>query len=301
MLIGGVGKFEFRNPNSATNLSPFLDTISQEIVQVGSVVDFLSGDVLVVFHSVEGNLVVLLNDITRAWISVARLSGRANIDHKFLVLDGEDVLGLVGGDKLEALQKNARDMGVPLKTTLGDESKELFHFLLVVNVFWKDVLVDRVACRAMNVEPGIVAMDPGQCAQKIPTPIDLAPVARGIFQLIASPKDGPFRPTVKTFGIKHGPLVVITQEANFAFFDHQVETFARIGAISDDVTHAIDFVDVLVGNVRKHLLERFEIAMNVADNCASHRTVTYQPGNTKGKHASGAPTHFAGRQSNPSV
>jgi len=170
-----IPQFEFR-----IQLPSFLDAVSEEVVEVGRVIDFLCRDVGVVFHAVEGYLIVFLHDVAGSWISIARLSYRTHVDHEFLVPDRKNMIGLIGRDKFETLQKDSRHMGVALEATLGHESKEFFHFLLVVDIFGKDVFVDWVAWRAMNEKPRIVAMHTGQGAQKIPTPVDLIAASCGV-------------------------------------------------------------------------------------------------------------------------
>src|SRR5690606_13619393 len=65
-------------------------------------------------------------------------------------------------------------------------------------------------------------------------------------------------------------LVVIAQERHLAVFDHQVEAFARVGSVPDDVPQTKDVFDPLAADVGKYGLERFEIAVNVADNGSFH-------------------------------
>ena len=55
--------------------------------------------------------------------------------------------------------------------------------------------------------------------------------------------------------------------------DHQVEALARVGAVADDVAQAKHFVDALIGDVRQHGLQGFEVAVDVADDRALHRRV----------------------------
>ena len=46
---------------------------------------------------------------------------------------------------------------------------------------------------------------------------------------------------------------------------HQVDALARIGPVADDVAQAIDLGDALLPDIRQHGLERFEVAVDVAD------------------------------------
>ena len=48
--------------------------------------------------------------------------------------------------------------------------------------------------------------------------------------------------------------------------NHKVEAFARVGAVADDVAQAENLFDALTAGIGKNSLERFQIAVNVADN-----------------------------------
>jgi hypothetical protein len=64
-------------------------------------------------------------------------------------------------------------------------------------------------------------------------------------------------------------LVVVSQQAEIAVHD-QINALAGIGTVADNVTKAKDLGDSLRLDVGKHRLERFEIAVDVADECALH-------------------------------
>ena len=95
--------------------------------------------------------------------------------------------------------------------------------------------------------------------------IDAAVAAR-LLQLVARPKDGPLGARVESFGIEQRPLVVIAQQADAARLDHQIEAFTRVGPVTDNVAQAEDFFDALRADVGEHGLERFQVAVNIADN-----------------------------------
>ena len=94
---------------------------------------------------------------------------------------------------------------------------------------------------------------------------------RGVLELLAGPEDRPLGAGVEALGVEHGALVVVAQEADAQFLDHQVEALARVGPVADDVAQAEDFVDALAGDVGKHCLECFQVAVDVADDRPLHR------------------------------
>ena len=116
-------------------------------------------------------------------------------------------------------------------------------------------------------------MDPRHRAEKIPAAIDLIAIAGGVLQLLAGPKDRPLGAAVEPFRVEHGALIVVTQQSDAALSDHQVEALAGVGTVADDVAQAVDFVDPLIGDMRHHGLQGFEVAVDVADDRALHRNV----------------------------
>jgi hypothetical protein len=57
---------------------------------------------------------------------------------------------------------------------------------------------------------------------------------------------------------------VVAQEHDFALA-HQINTLARVGAVTDDVAQAINLGDIVGRDIRQDCLEGFEIAVDIAD------------------------------------
>ena len=68
---------------------------------------------------------------------------------------------------------------------------------------------------------------------------------------------------------------MIAKEDRFAMVHDMIQTFARIGTVAYDIPQAKYLVDVLIGNMRKHGLKCFEIAMNITDDRAFHGQVDF--------------------------
>ena len=159
----------------------------------------------------------------------------------------------------------------PWKQWCSIKREDLFHLPLVVDVFGKDIFVERIAGRAVYEQKAILAPVARQLAQKIPAARILGRSAERLFQLLARPEDGPLGARVESFGIEQGSLVVVAQHANVALH-HQVDAFAGIGPIADDVAQAVDFGDPLLPDIGQHRLESFEVAVNVADQGTLHES-----------------------------
>src|SRR5262249_35650004 len=133
------------------------------------------------------------------------------------------------------------------------------------NVFGKDVLVEWIASGAVNEKISVLAVATGPLGEELPAAFaDLLGFAGG-FQLIARPKNGTLGWWIEAVGIEHGALIVITEQDDLAFHD-QIDTFARIRAVADHVTEAVNLADILFFNVFEDCLKRLKVAVNVADN-----------------------------------
>ena len=51
---------------------------------------------------------------------------------------------------------------------------------------------------------------------------------------------------------------------------HAIDALARIGTVADDVAQAVDLLDAAGLRIGQHGLERFEVAVDVADNGPFH-------------------------------
>ena len=58
---------------------------------------------------------------------------------------------------------------------------------------------------------------------------------------------------------------MIAEQADPRLLDHQVEAFARVRAVADDVAQAENLFHALPAHVGQHRLERFQVAVNIAD------------------------------------
>ena len=65
---------------------------------------------------------------------------------------------------------------------------------------------------------------------------------------------------------------MVAHQDRLAVLHHQVEALPRIGPIADHVAQAEDLLDAALADVRQHDRERFEVPVNVADDC-KHRSI----------------------------
>ena len=75
----------------------------------------------------------------------------------------------------------------------------------------------------------------------------------------------PYGRWIEPFGVKHRPLVVIAQQADFALRD-QIHALAGIRPIAHDISETVDVLDGLLRDVLEDRLEGLEVAMDIADD-----------------------------------
>src|SRR6478735_2079324 len=109
-----------------------------------------------------------------------------------------------------------------------------------------------------------------QLAEELPALSIVRWIAARTFQLLARPKNRPLSAGVETFRIEQSALVVIAEDAHLALH-HQIDALARVRSVPDDVAQAEDFGDSLGADVGQHGLERFEVAVDVANESSLHR------------------------------
>ncbi len=84
-----------------------------------------------------------------------------------------------------------------------------------------------------------------------------------VFQLAAGPKDRLFGGGIEAFGIEQRAAVMVAEHTEREFH-HDVQTFAGLGSVPDDIAQADDAIDLLRLNVRQHGLERSQVTVNIA-------------------------------------
>jgi hypothetical protein len=109
-------------------------------------------------------------------------------------------------------------------------------------------------------------MRAGQGPQKIPAAVNCCPIAVRVFQLIARPEDGSLGARVETFGVEQRTLVVVAQQANAGRFDDQVQTLTWVRTVANDIAQAKNLFYALLARIGKDRPERFQVAVNIADD-----------------------------------
>lgn len=268
-------------PTSAIERVPLpslLDAVTQEVVEIGDIVDLVGRDGRVVIDTAKCELLVFLNNVARAGVAIARLANRTHVAHKLLIFVAVGVAELIGRDEVAAFGKHAGHVRVALKASVLDQPKKFLHLLLVVDIFGKDVFIDGIAGRAVDAEPPAIAIGAGQGTEEIPAAVYGLTIATSVFELVAGPEDGPFGTGIEPFGIKQSALVVVTQQADARFLDDEVEALTRVGAVADDISQTEDFGCALVADIGQHCLERFQVAVNITDDCPFQFTAHFGKG-----------------------
>src|SRR5205807_8933569 len=109
----------------------------------------------------------------------------------------ESVVDLVETVKLHPVGENAGVMGVTVKAMPLEEGEEDVHLALVVDVLGKDVDLERVARRAVDVEEILFLVFERPFAEELPAPLGGLAAADGGFELLACPEGGLFGGRVK--------------------------------------------------------------------------------------------------------
>ena len=153
-----------------------------------------------------------------------------------------------------------------LKAIAIDQGEDAFHLALVVDVFGKNVLVERVAGRSVDEEVAVFAEAARPIGEELPAAFARGLVLRSAFELFARPENRPLRRRVKSLGVEHGALVVIAQQHHLALHD-EIDALARIGAIADHVSETIDLGYRVLFDVFEDRLKSLKVAMDIADDC----------------------------------
>ena len=151
-------------------------------------------------------------------------------------------------------------MGVAVKTELG---------VLVIKARGGIELVEDVAPFVRGIEGGV---DDGEIAHLADHFEVAEPLLVGFGKLVAGPVDGLFGEWVEADEVVHdrGLLVVVSLDHGAVELAHDVEAFAGVGVVADDVAEADVVGDLVLFGVGEDGLEGLEIGVDVSEDGESH-------------------------------
>src|SRR5947209_706973 len=187
-------------------LPAFAEAVAEEILQVVDGVNLLDRRLDVVLDAAVADRLVVEQDVAGPPVAVARLADRADVAQRLAAVEAVDVLNLVGAVELEALGKDARHVRVPLEAVAVHQGEDALHLPLVVDVLGEDVLVERVAGRAVDVQEAVLAEAARAFGQELPALLAGLAALAGRLELVARPEDGPLGGRVEALGVEHGAL-----------------------------------------------------------------------------------------------
>ncbi len=166
--------------------------------------------------------------------------------------------------------EDAGNVRVSLETATLDQDKEPIHLALVVDVLGEDVLVERVAGRAVDEQPLVVSMafaagsarNSQRRSRSSREPLRLSSCSR-VQKMARIGRAG------EALGVEQGRPVVVAQDRDVKVLG-QVEAAARLGPVADDVAQAVDRLGTLARMSCQHRPQGFEVAVNVAQD-GDHR------------------------------
>ena len=248
----GRGIYCGRNTLQTKNseyLTPFKESVTKEVIEFGDRKDFLPRILEIVFDASKFDVIAFLDDVTASRVAVARLADASDIDHQFLFTQGKTVTDFSRRVKSKIFGKNPGHVSVSLKTEALYESKDPLDLSLVVDVFRKNVFVQRASGRSMDKHDVSFPMGPWQHCQE--TPATFGTFVGRILKLFAGPENGPFGAAAEPLWIEKRPVVVISEQRQLEVLA-QVDALARVGAVPNYVSEAINFCNPLGLNVRQN-------------------------------------------------
>jgi hypothetical protein len=95
--------------------------------------------------------------------------------------------------------------------------------------------------------------------------------------LSASPENRLLSRSAKALRVNESAIVVIAQHTKIDFCNN-IQAFAGIRAVPNNVTQANDSIATLKLNVSQDRLQRFEVSMDIANDCSAHKNQTLANG-----------------------
>src|SRR5262245_18143837 len=115
----------------------------------------------------------------------------------------------------------------------------------------------------MNEQEVAIGVCAVELAQEVPSLVDFGDGPGTLLQAFAGPINGAQGDGIEAFGIKQRGLIVVAKDGYLATTNHVIETFARIGSVSDDITQAKDLSNPLALNIRQDDAKGLVVGVNV--------------------------------------
>ncbi len=117
----------------------------------------------------------------------------------------------------------------------------------------------------MHEQKIVLALLQRPLGEELPAGVRRRAVGERLVQLRPRPHGRALGHRIEVHRIEEDGLVVIAHENKAAAHD-LIQTFARVRSVADHVAQAVDRLDRLTGDVRKHRVQRFEVAVDIADD-----------------------------------
>jgi hypothetical protein len=251
-----------------TTSASFAESITEVVIQFGDGIDLGDGRLHGVGNASEGDGAIFPDHVTRIANSIPGLADTSHVDHDLFATDLDTSTEVLGREKPAGFGEDARDMRMSLKTDAWDQAEQAAEFSRIVDVFGKDIFIERVACRAVDEEQAALTNLSRQFTEEIPTAARLFDV-RVLFELIPGPKNGTLGPATESLGVVQRPLIVIPQHTTLEA-ECVVDAFPWIGAVPDHVPEAVNFANTLVLDVIENRFQGFQVPMDVGNDRAFH-------------------------------
>ena len=246
--------------------------------------DFSTGDVERVIDAAKPHRVILQNQVTGARIAVPWLTDAPAIHHRLAVRELESLLLLRARfwhrwrDEVGSGCEDSRNVGVPLETVFPEQLEDVLHLERVVDVFWKNVFVQRSSGGAMHKQQVSLGMHTREFTEEVAELVGGIPRhSIVLFELGTSPANRLLSTDVESVWIEEGPLIVVAQQHQAAPVADEFHALAGIGAVANHVTQTGDGVDLLLVDILEYGTESLEIAVDVADDGPLHEITTTPP------------------------
>jgi hypothetical protein len=190
-----------------------------------------------------------------------------------MAFDGVGVVRqLVGLPELAVVGEHALDVRVAHEADAVDAVKDAGELRgRVDRVLGEEVLVDRLARRAVDEQVVALALAHGEEPQEVPALARRVRVLPAVaLELLARPVRGLLGDAVEVRRLVEDAEVVVAEQRPLAALRDGVGALHRVGAVADDVPEAQDALAAALVDLGQHRLEGGEVRVDVADEGGAH-------------------------------
>jgi hypothetical protein len=249
------------------NLPAFKKPVTKKVLQFWNCMNLADGGLDIVRDATEPDAGAVEQNVARPPIPITWLAYRPDITNNSVSSDEQPYLALLRSNEVPlpqaALDKDPGNVGMAVEANTTKVQPKLSHLPLIVNILRKDVLVQVIPGRAVDIQYATLLVAAGKARQEADSAFsDGGVLDRGLEQA-SRPDNAPLSAGSEPLRVGENTLVVVAEQDD-GHAHREIEALKGVGAVASSVTEVVDGRDPLPDHIGKDGLQGFQVGVCIA-------------------------------------